>query len=92
MATELRERALFLLRQALNQPSAEFRDGQWKERSQLYCLCWRKWNALLSAISILNSRNFAIHGGNIAAKIYFVDTAVDRPSAIALSLNLGLLR
>ena len=36
MATELRERALFLLRQALNQLSAEFRDGQWKERSLLH--------------------------------------------------------
>ena len=91
MAAELRERALLVLRQALDRSSAEFRDGQWKERSLLDFLCWRKWNSLLSAIS-QNFRNFAIHGGNIAAKIYFADTAVDHQGAIALSLNLSLLR
>ncbi len=36
MATEFRERALLLLRQALNQLMVEFRDGQWKERSLLH--------------------------------------------------------
>lgn len=30
MNTKIRERALLLLRQALDQPTAEFRDGQWE--------------------------------------------------------------
>lgn len=51
---KLRERALLLLRQALNQPTAEFRDGQWEaiaaiiqERSRLLVVQRTGWGKSL---------------------------------------------